>query len=87
MQRIKFGRYAPKRYGKNKKARIHFVCSIFAVLLSWNIFNQNIKEIETKKHVYKVKSIFKCGLNYISERMINSKLNREINVFNFLLFT
>jgi hypothetical protein len=49
--------------------------------------HENIKKIEIKKHGRKAKSIFKCGLSYIANVLLNSKNQNNIDLFNFLSCT
>ena len=49
--------------------------------------HENIKRIEIKKHGRKAKSIFKCGLSYIANVLLNSKNQNNIDVFCFLSCT
>ena len=46
--------------------------------------HQNIKAITIKKHGRKAISIFKYGLEYIANFVLNSKMENKINVFKFL---
>ena len=45
------------------------------------------KPIKTKKHGRKAISIFKYGLDYISNYLLNRKMKREINIYQFLSCT
>lgn len=49
--------------------------------------HSNIKEIIVKKHGRKAKTIFKTGLDYITNYLLNSKFRAKINVFEFLSCT
>ena len=49
--------------------------------------HENIKQIEIKKHGRKAKSIFKCGLSYIANVLLNSRNQNNIEVFQFLSCT
>jgi len=49
--------------------------------------HENIKEIEVKKHGRKAKSIFKCGLHFLSNVLLNAKIQTDINIVNFLSCT
>jgi hypothetical protein len=49
--------------------------------------HENIKKIEIKKHGRKAKSIFKCGLSYIANVLLNAKNQSTIDVFSFLSCT
>lgn len=49
--------------------------------------HQNIKAITIKKHGRKAISIFKYGLEYIANFLLNSKMENKINVFKFLSCT
>lgn len=49
--------------------------------------HENVKKIKTKKHGRKAKSIFKCGLSYIANVLLNSENQNNINVFKFLSCT
>ena len=49
--------------------------------------HQNCKAIQIKKHGRKAISIFKYGLDYISNCLLNSKMKRKINIYQFLSCT
>ena len=49
--------------------------------------HQNIKEITIKKHGRKAITIFKYGLSYIANYLLNSKMRRKFNIFAFLSCT
>lgn len=49
--------------------------------------HENFKRIEIKKHGRKVKSIFKLGLAYIANVLLNSKNQPDVDIFNFLSCT
>ncbi len=49
--------------------------------------HEHIKKIEIKKHGRKAKSIFKCGLSYIANVLLNAKNQSNINIFSFLSCT
>lgn len=49
--------------------------------------HENIKKINVKKHGRKAKSIFKYGLDFIANSLLNAKNQTDINVFNFLSCT
>lgn len=49
--------------------------------------HEKIKKIIIKKHGRRAKSIFKCGLSYIANVMLNSKNQNDIDVFSFLSCT
>ena len=49
--------------------------------------HENIKSIEIKKHGRKAISIFKLGLSYIANVLLNSKNQTDIDVFKFLSCT
>jgi len=49
--------------------------------------HENIKKIEIKKHGRKAKSIFKCGLSYIANVLLNAKNQSPIDVISFLSCT
>jgi transposase len=49
--------------------------------------HQNYKAICIKKHGRKAISIFKYGLDYISNYLLNSKMKKEINIYHFLSCT
>ena len=49
--------------------------------------HQNYKKIIVKKHGRKAISIFKYGLEYIANYLLNSKMKRKINIFQFLSCT
>ncbi len=49
--------------------------------------HENIKKIEIKKHGRKAKSIFKCGLSYIANVLLNAKIQDNIGIFEFLSCT
>ena len=49
--------------------------------------HQNIKAISIKKHGRKAISIFKYGLSYIANCLLNNKMKNEICIFQFLSCT
>lgn len=49
--------------------------------------HENIKKIEIKTHGRKAQSIFKCGLSYIANILLNSNNQSNIDVFSFLSCT
>ena len=49
--------------------------------------HENIKKIEIKKHGRKATSIFKCGLSYIANVLLNAKNQSPIDVISFLSCT
>ena len=42
--------------------------------------HENVKRIEIKKHGRKAKSIFKCGLSYIANTLLNAKNKDDIGI-------
>jgi len=72
--------------------RIEKLTLIVMIAFVWcyktGIFIHNkIKSIEIKKHGRKAKSIFKAGLSYIANVLLNSKNQTDIDVFKFLSCT
>ena len=49
--------------------------------------HQNIKAITIKKHGRKAISIFKYGLDYIANCLLNSRMKKEFDIFKFLSCT
>ena len=49
--------------------------------------HENVKQIPTKKHGRKAKSLFKYGLSYIVSVFLNSEFKEDVNVFDFLSCT
>jgi len=49
--------------------------------------HQNVKEIKIKKHGRKAISIFKYGLEYIANFLLNSKMKNKLNIYDFLSCT
>jgi hypothetical protein len=49
--------------------------------------HENVKKIKIKKHGRKAKSIFKCGLSYIANVLLNSENKNDIDIFYFLSCT
>jgi len=49
--------------------------------------HKNIKQIIVKKHGRKAKTIFKTGLDYITNYFLNSKYKANIDIFKFLSCT
>jgi len=49
--------------------------------------HENIKHIEVKKYGRRAKTIFKYGLSYVSNVLLNSKNQNNIDVFGFLSCT
>lgn len=76
----------------NDIKRIEKLVLIVMIAFVWcykvGIFlHQNIKEIKIKKHGRKAISIFKYGLEYISNFLLNSKMKNKLNIYNFLSCT
>ncbi len=72
--------------------RIEKLTLIVMVAFVWcykiGIFiHENIKPIEIKKHGRKAKSIFKQGLTFVANVLLNSKNQTDIDVFKFLSCT
>jgi len=49
--------------------------------------HENIRKIEVKKHGRRAKSIFKCGLSYIANLLLNSRNKNFIDIVSFLSCT
>ena len=49
--------------------------------------HENIKAIKVLNHGRKVKSLFKYGLDYISQCLLNNRKRYQINIFKFLSYT
>ncbi len=49
--------------------------------------HENIKEIKVLHHGRKAKSLFKYGLEYISQCLLNHTNRYRIDIFNFLSYT
>lgn len=49
--------------------------------------HENIKEIKVLHHGRKAKSLFKYGLEYISQCLLNHRNRYQIDIFKFLSYT
>lgn len=49
--------------------------------------HENIKAIKVLNHGRKAKSLFKYGLDYISQCLLNNRKRYQINIFKFLSYT
>ena len=72
--------------------RIEKLTLLVMVVFVWcykiGIFiHENIQEIKIKKHGRKAKSIFKYGLSFVANALLNSKNQSDINIFKFLSCT
>ena len=61
-----------------------FVAFLWGYLVGMH-WKQNIKEIKIKKHGNKAKSIFKYGLDYIANCLINNKMKLISVIFSRVL--
>jgi hypothetical protein len=43
-----------------------------------------IKPIKIKKHGYRAKSLFKYGLEYIANLLLNPQIQSDVNIYLFL---
>ena len=65
--------------------------SIIMIAYVWcylvgNFIHENIKPIKVLKHGRRAVSLFKYGLDYISQCLMNHTDRYRINVFKFLLY-
>jgi hypothetical protein len=71
--------------------RIEKLILIVMIAFLWaykvGIFLHNIKPIKIKSHQRKAKSIFKYGLDFINNKLLNSKNQSNIDIINFLSCT
>ena len=63
-----------------------FIAFLWCYLVGIHI-DQNIRPIQIKKHGYRAKSIFKYGLEYIANFLLNPQKQLIVNVFSFLSCT
>ena len=49
--------------------------------------HENIKAIKVLNHGRKAKSLFKYGLDHISQCLLNNRNRYQINIFKFLSYT
>ena len=49
--------------------------------------HENIKTIKVLNHGRKAKSLFKYGLDHISQCLLNNRKRYQINIFKFLSYT
>lgn len=72
--------------------RIEKLVSIIFIAFTWCYLvgihvHQNIKPIYIKKHGFKAKSLFKYGLDFIANFLLNPQNQSNVNIFNFLSCT
>lgn len=72
--------------------RILKLLLIVSIAFTWayivgDFLHQNIKAIPIKKHGRRAISIFKYGLNYIANNLLNSDFKQSMNIFYFLSCT
>ena len=72
--------------------RILKLLLIVSIAFTWaylvgDFLHQNIKAIPIKKHGRRAKSIFKYGLDFIANNLLNSDFKIFINIFEFLSCT
>lgn len=72
--------------------RILKLLLILSIAFTWaysvgDFLHENIKAIEIKKHGRRAKSIFRYGLEYISDALLNSDFKKHMNIFRFLSCT
>ncbi|HCY72798.1 MAG TPA: hypothetical protein DHU75_01270 [Rikenellaceae bacterium] len=81
---------------ENSHVRIHErMANLFAIVMIAYVWcylvgiyiHQNIKEIRILYHGRKSKSLFKYGLEYISQCLLNHTNRYQINVIKFLSYT
>lgn len=72
--------------------RIEKLFTIVMVAFAWayviGVFaNENIKPVRILKNGKRAKSLFKYGLEFIANILLNTRIECEIDVFKFLSFT
>jgi len=71
--------------------RIEKLLLLIMIAFVWcyktGIFLHQLKPIEIKKHGRKAKSIFKYGLNWLAQVLLNTEYQTNIDVFQFLSCT
>ncbi|KAA6337838.1 hypothetical protein EZS27_014116, partial [termite gut metagenome] len=72
--------------------RIDKLFALVIVAFTWAYIvgiyvHENVKQIETKKHGRKAKSLFKYGLGIIANILMNPQNIHRIDIFNFLSCT
>jgi hypothetical protein len=65
---------------------------IVSIAFTWaylvgDFLHKDIKPIPIKKHGRKAKSVFKHGLDYIANNLLNTHFKEDINIFKFLSCT
>jgi hypothetical protein len=60
-----------------------FIAFIWCYLVGIHV-DQNIQQIKVKKHGYRAKSLFKYGLDFIANILLNPQNQKDINIFIFL---
>lgn len=75
----------------NQISRIEKLILIVMIAFLWcyktGIFIHKMKPIKIKKHLRKAKSIFKYGLDFINNKLLNTKNQSDILIFKFLSCT
>ncbi|KAA6336121.1 hypothetical protein EZS27_015697, partial [termite gut metagenome] len=72
--------------------RIDKLFALVIVAFTWAYIvgiyvHENVKQIETKKHGRKAKSLFKYGLGIIANILMNPQNTHRIDIFKFLSCT
>lgn len=66
-----------------KLVSLIFIAFVWCYLVGIHI-DQNIRPIEIKKHGYRAKSLFKYGLDFIANILLNPQNQCDVNIFSFL---
>ena len=72
--------------------RIEKLLALVLIAFTWSYLlgiylHEQVKQIKVLKHGRKAKSLFKYGLTYIANVMLNAKNQPNIDVFKFLSYT
>jgi len=71
--------------------RIEKLVLLVTIAFVWcykvGIYLHDLRPIKIKKHGRKAKSIFRYGLDYIANSLLNAMKPKEIDIYKFLLCT
>jgi hypothetical protein len=68
-------------YKDDKTHNLKLLCLLGRIYKIRIYVNENIKPIEIKKHGYRAKSLFKYGLEFITDVLLNPKNQSDINIY------
>lgn len=66
-----------------KLVSLIFIAFVWCYLVGIHV-DQNIRPIKIKKHGFRAKSLFKYGLDFIANQLLNPQNQSDVNIFRFL---